>query len=637
MFTVKRSQKNPLLAPDTNNQFESYAAFNGCPIEAGKTTHLLYRAQSIPEPIENGTFSLSTVGHALSTDGGITFKERKQLIAPQEVWERFGCEDPRVNKIDGTYYIFYTALSTFPFSGEGIKVAVALTKDFKTITERHLITPFNAKAMTLFPEKIGGKYWALLTVNTDVPPKPSVIALAKFKTIDQIFDTKYWEKWYAELDTHILDIPKKGDEQVEVGAPPVKTKEGWLVVYSHIQKYFSDHKVFGIESLLLDIENPHNIIGKTEGPVLVPEESYERYGTQPNIIFPTGALIKKDRLHLYYGATDTTTATASLPLKPFLASIKFPHVRDGFKRLSKEPILSPNPNLPWQANAVFNPTTLELGRKIHILYRAMSKDNTSVVGYAMTRDGVTILENLDYPIYTPRENFERKGIPGGNSGCEDARVTLIGDRIYMCYTAYNGIQPPQVALTSISKENFLNKLWNWEKPILITRDGVDDKDACIHPEKVKGQYFLFHRVNHTIVGDFGSTLEFKERNNFKNIPILHRRPGMWDGEKVGIAATPIKTAYGWILLYHGVSHDSVYRIGAVLLDLKDPTIVLARTTDPVFEPMERYEKEGQIKNVVFPCGAIVRGDDLIIYYGGADSVVNVASISLLELIKSLVG
>ncbi|MFA6297193.1 MAG: hypothetical protein WC629_01385 [Candidatus Paceibacterota bacterium] len=635
MFTVKRSQRNPILSPDTNNHFESYATFNGCPIDVGKTTHIVYRAQSLPEQTEGGSFSLSTIGHATSTDGGVTFKGRHQLIEPKEPWERFGCEDPRVTKIDDTFYIFYTALSSFPFGGESIKVAVALTKDFKNITERHLVTPFNAKAMTLFPEKIGGKYWALLTVNTDTPPKPSVIALAKFKTLDQIFDKKYWEKWYAELDTHVITIPQEVTEQVEIGAPPIKTKDGWLLVYSHIQRYFSDKKIFGIETVLLDLEDPHKIIGKTRGPILIPEETYELYGTQPNIIFPSGALIRKDRLYIFYGSTDTTTSMASLPLQPLLNSIKFPHTGDGFKRLSKEPILSPNPDLPWQANAVFNPTTLELGRKIHILYRAMSKDNTSVVGYAMTRDCVTILENLDYPIYTPRENFERKGVPGGNSGCEDARVTLIGDRIYMCYTAYNGIQPPQVALTSISKDNFLNKIWNWEKPILITRDGVDDKDACIHPEKVKGQYLLFHRVNHTIVGDYASTLEFKERNNFKNIPILHRRHGMWDGEKVGIAATPIRTAYGWILLYHGVSHDSIYRIGAALLDFEDPTKVLARTTDPVFEPMERYEKEGQIKNVVFPCGAIVRGDDLIIYYGGADSVVNVASISLLELVKSL--
>jgi predicted GH43/DUF377 family glycosyl hydrolase len=637
MFTVKRSHKNPILSPNAQNAFESYAAFNACPIEVGKTTHLVYRAQSIPEPLDGGgSFSLSTIGHAISTDG-VNFKEHKLLIEPTESWERFGCEDPRVCKVDKRYFIFYTALSNFPFNGDGIKVGVAITKDFKTIEERHLVTPFNAKAMCLFPDKINGKYMAILTVNTDRAPKPSVIALAKFKTIEEMLDPTYWEKWYAELDKHVLDIWHNPNEQVEVGAPPLKTSEGWLIVYSQIKNYFTNDKIFGIETLLLDKEDPSKIIGKTHGPILIPEEGYELYGNQDNIIFPSGALIKKDRLHIYYGATDTTTAIASVPLKPLLNAIKFPYLREGFKRLSKEPILVPNQNLAWQANAVFNPTTLYLGRKIHILYRAMSKDNTSVVGYASTKDGVHIVENLDYPIYTPRENFERKGVPGGNSGCEDPRVTIIGDRIYMCYTAYNGIQVPQVALTSISKTNFLDKVWNWEKPILITRDGVDDKDACIHPEKVKGQYFLFHRVNHMIVGDFGSTLQFKERNNFRNIPIIKRRPGMWDSQKVGIAATPTKTKYGWILLYHGIADDATYRVGAALLDLKDPTIVLARSTYPVFEPQEKYEKEGQIKNVVFPCGAIVRDDDIIIYYGGADSVINVASISLTELLKSLIN
>ena len=92
------------------------------------------------------------------------------MIAPEEDWERFGCEDPRVTKIDDKYYIFYTALSVYPFAAEGIKVAVAVTKDFKKIEERHLVTPFNAKAMVLFPEKINGKYVALLTAHTDTPP-----------------------------------------------------------------------------------------------------------------------------------------------------------------------------------------------------------------------------------------------------------------------------------------------------------------------------------------------------------------------------------------------------------------------------------------------------------------------------------
>ena len=111
---------------------------------------------------------------------------------------------------------------------------------------------------------------------------------------------------------------------------------------------------------------------------------------------------------------------------------------------------------------------------------------------------------------------------------------------------------------------------------------------------------------------------------------------MWDGLKVGISVPPIKTKEGWILIYHGVSARSRYRVGAVLLDLDDPTTVLARTTDAIFEPREAYELEGQVNYVVFPCGAVVKDDIIYMYYGGGDSVVDVASISIKDLLDSLI-
>jgi predicted GH43/DUF377 family glycosyl hydrolase len=110
---------------------------------------------------------------------------------------------------------------------------------------------------------------------------------------------------------------------------------------------------------------------------------------------------------------------------------------------------------------------------------------------------------------------------------------------------------------------------------------------------------------------------------------------MWDGVKVGISGPPLKTKAGWLLFYHGVSETSTYRMGAVLLDLADPTTVLARTAAPLFEPIEDYEMKGIIPKVVFPCGNIIRKDDIYLYYGGADKVVGVATISLSNLLKIL--
>ncbi len=633
MFIVKRSKKNPILSPIKEHAFENFSTFNGNPVEVGKAIHLVYRAQSLPETFENNRFSLSVIGKATSLDG-INFKNREQFIYPEHVWERYGLEDPRVTKIAGKYFIFYTALSVYPFSGDGIKVGLAISKDMKTVSEKHQITPFNAKAMCLFPEKINGKYVAMLSANTDKPP--ARIALAEFSKLQDMWDPKYWRKWYKDLDKHAINIPKLDTDQVEVGAPPIKTKQGWLVVYSHIKNYFSNDKIFGIRTLLLDLKNPKKIIGKSRGSFLIPEESYEKYGQAPNIVFPSGARVSKDKLFIYYGATDTTCAVAEVDFQALMTSMKDPiSEEDGFKRLTEGPLLVSRPNIAWESKAIFNPASILLGGKIHILYRAMSEDNTSVIGYAQSLNGTEITLRSDKPIYVPREAFEEKRVPGGNSGCEDPRLTKIGNTVYMYYTAYNGITPPSVAETHISEKDFLARKWNWSKPVLVTRDGVDDKDGCLHPEKVNGKYFLFHRVDNQICGDFGESPSFKERNNFRNITILGPRKGMWDSKKVGMSVPPIKTDKGWILLYHGVSDESTYRVGAVLLDLKDPTIVLSRTTDYLFEPVLDYERKGQVNCVVFPCGAVVKDGNILMYYGGADSVIDVATISLQKLLDVL--
>ena len=153
MFTVKKSPNNPLLSPDTNVPWEAKAVFNCSPIKDGKTTHYVYRAMSSTESYFGTNISISSVGYT-SSENGIDFSDRKQLIAPENEWEKYGCEDPRVTKMGDKFYIFYTALSDYPFNAKSIKIAVAITKDFKKIEEKHLVTPFNAKAMALFPEKI---------------------------------------------------------------------------------------------------------------------------------------------------------------------------------------------------------------------------------------------------------------------------------------------------------------------------------------------------------------------------------------------------------------------------------------------------------------------------------------------------
>ena len=626
---VKRSRENPIFIPDPHVEWQAAAAHNPCVVRHDGKVHMLYRAVSLKRQVGGMEAEVSSVGHAESDDG-IRFGEGSRLIAPEHDWEQFGCEDPRATEFEGRFYVFYTAVREF--SAEGIKVAVAVTKDLETIEEKHLVTPFNAKAMALFPERIGGKIAAILTVNTDHPPAKVCIAL--FDRIEDLWSEEYWNKWYADLGAHVLAIEENGQkDQIEVGSAPLKTKDGWLIFYSYIYDYFSPPAIFGVQAVLLDLENPMKIVGEVKRPFLVPEEEYEYYGRVPHIVFPSGALIQKQDVYLYYGAADTVSCVAILPLDVLLERLVFTAKRD-LVRFEGNPIITPAASRAWEAQATFNPAAIYEDGRVHILYRAMSNDNTSVFGYASSEDGVHITERLTEPVYVPREPFEAKGVPGGNSGCEDPRLTKIGDTMYVCYTAFNGKDAPRVALSSISVKDFLRHEWNWATPVLISPPARDDKDAALFPRKIGGKYVFLHRLGSEIWIDFVDSLAFDGTTKFLGGKILMRpRDTAWDSRRIGGTSPPIETKYGWLLFYHGISkRTGHYNVRVALLDLKDPTIVLYRTHDPLLEPETPYEKEGVVPNVVFPCGATTIRKQLLVYYGGADKVVGVAMMDDIEVL-----
>lgn len=651
---IKRSTNNPILKPDRNNFWEAEAAFNGCPVIKDGKVFLLYRALSLPHYHHSAHMKMmaSCIGIAESKDG-VQFSNRRKFIVPEESWERFGCEDPRVTKLNGRYYVFYTALSEYPFRADGIKIGLAISKDLKTVASKHLVTPFNAKAMALFPEKISGKIWAALTVNTDKPP--AHICLVNFDSEDELWSEKKWQKWYQNFEKYSLKLQREPRDHIELGSPPIKTKKGWLLIYSHIRNYFGGERLFGIEAVLLDLANPLKVLARTEMPILTPDEYYERIGLVPNIVFPSGALLnpakslkglrhgaddsvttKGDWIYFYYGAADTTCCLAFVELGSLLEQMLEKEKRMvRLVRAKENPIILPKSENSWESKAVFNPAAVYLEGKVHIVYRAMSENNTSVMGYASSRDGINIDERLPEPIYIPREPFEEKRNPGGFSGCEDPRLTQIGNRIHMLYTAYNGQEPPRVALTSISVKEFLAKEWNWAKPVVISPSDFDNKDALLFPEKFNGNYIFIHRVGTDVDFALRPSLDFQAGDWLEEHRWLFKRKGWWDSKKLGAAAPPIKTKEGWIMLYHGVSDNGVYRVGAVLLDSKNPLKIIGRTDNPILEPEMTYEKEGQVRNVVFPCGTVLLGKTLFVYYGGGDQVIGVATVDINKLIRAL--
>ena len=292
------------------------------------------------------------------------------------------------------------------------------------------------------------------------------------------------------------------------------------------------------------------------------------------------------------------------------------------ERFQGNPILKPTSEHAWETRAVFNAATLYVDGRVHILYRAVGNDGVSRLGYASSLDGYHIEERLSSPVFEPANYTEK-------DGCEDPRLTLQSEQIIMAYTALRDrvSNAHQIALASIAMDDFINKRWNWGER-WTPFAGVRNKDAAILPCKVSGRYVMFHRIDPDICITYSDDLQ-----HWSDIKaIIGPRMGKWDCLKVGAAGPPIEINEGWLFIYHGSNFENVYRLGVLLLDKDDPERVLYRSEKPVLEPTTDYERFGRVPNVVFSCGAILMDNQLLIYYGGADTVVCVATYDLSELI-----
>jgi beta-1,2-mannobiose phosphorylase / 1,2-beta-oligomannan phosphorylase len=640
MRQLQRDANNPLLRPAPEATWESLAVFNPCVIKVDSGYHMLFRAEGPVERTDAPAFVQSSIGHATSVDG-VHFSGRRQILRPENAWERFGCEDPRLSRVGDRFYIFYTALSTYPFEASGIRVGVAVTRDFEHF-EKHLVTPFNAKAMALFPERIDGRLAAILTVHTDMPP--SKVAIAWFDREEQIWSEAYWQEWYRQLDRHVIPLLRGPGDHVETGAPPILTEDGWLLLHCYIQNYRERWRTFGIEALLVDTHDPQRVIQRTCEPLLTPQRDYEINGRVANVIFPSGAVINGGDLVVYYGAADTYCCAARMPIAHLQDELRTNHasefapsrrVRQGFRRFEGNPILTPRTEFAWESKATFNPAAVRLADKVHLLYRAMSADGTSSLGYASSEDGLHFDDRPPFPVYQPRAIFEHKRREG-NSGCEDPRLTIMDDRIYLFYTAYDGFTP-RVAYSAISVDEFLKRDWNWQPPVAITPPNIDDKDGCLLPKRIDGKYVVFHRAGEDICINFVDDLAFG-KDDWVDEPSAKIKPRKeyWDNRKFGIAAPPIETPLGWLLFFHRVTKPvPVYKVEAMLLDIADPRRVIAETGATLLEPETSDECRGQTPNVVFPCGAVLLDEQVYLYYGGGDSVCCVARMPLQEIFKRL--
>ena len=377
-----------------------------------------------------------------------------------------------------------------------------------------------------------------------------------------------------------------------------------------------------------------------------------------------GAYLNEDMIKVYF-YDDRAKDIYTLDLhEPY--SRRNPHPEKAMlKKYVNNPILAPHPHNDWENHTTFNPTAIQIDSTTHLLYRAEGSAGLSVIGYGKSHNGI-VFDRLTHPIYVPTMNFEGVNIDsriiqtfkkgryksGYNyypsnyldshiwHGVEDPRITEIEGRLYIVYAAYNGYQQARPAITSISKNDFLNAKWNWKTPQpmtdIATYHGQGNKNVVLHPEKVRGKYMLFHRIWPHIRIDYVDTLDFGPGKKYlKEMACIKARGDSWDSHKIAIAAAPIRIDEGWLVIYQGAgSNDRRYKVGAMILDYENPEKVLYRSNYPIMAPSQWYENEHKF-GVAYPCGAVVREGVLCVYYGGSDKYVCLAQAPLREFVDKL--
>jgi predicted GH43/DUF377 family glycosyl hydrolase len=192
-------------------------------------------------------------------------------------------------------------------------------------------------------------------------------------------------------------------------------------------------------------------------------------------------------------------------------------------------------------------------------------------------------------------------------------------------------------------------LRSFEYETMLTPPGIDDRDGVLFPGKAGGRYALLHRPTNWVGGAYGTDrpgiwlarsddlINWDYGTGGRCLLMKPREGVAWEAARIGAGPPPVRTEAGWLMIYHGVDDRHVYRVGAALLDLDDPMTVLGRTDEFLMEPELEWERTGIIPNVVFPTAAVPRGGQLLVYYGGADRVVGLATAEMDQLLDHLLS
>lgn len=236
-------------------------------------------------------------------------------------------------------------------------------------------------------------------------------------------------------------------------------------------------------------------------------------------------------------------------------------------------------------------------------------------------DGIHFHDEPEYPPIFGKGRLEVFGI-------EDCRVATTSDGFYLTFTE----------VSSVAVGVGLMHTSDWQH---FTHHGMifppHNKDCALFEEKIGNKFFALHRPSSPELGGnyiwLAESLDRKHWGNHKCVATT--REGKWDSARIGAGASPIKTEAGWLEIYHGADYNHRYCLGALLLDLNDPSKVLARSEEPIMEPIAPYEQAGFFGNVIFTNGHLIEGDKITMYYGASDEVICRAELSIKEILKTL--
>lgn len=340
MITV---EKHGIILSPTNREFENNGVLNPGIYQEGNTVHILYRA------VQEGNFS--TIGYA-KIEGPFKIVERLEqpLITRDFDYEKHGVEDPRIVKIEDTYYITYTA-----YDGINAMGALATSKDLIHFEKHGIITPkinyqeyeklvlccgtklnpkyhhyyrlfsqiglvgdetrlLRDKDVAFFPRKINGKFAMLHRIW----PGIQIVYFNHWEDLTKSF----WENYLKNLSDYIVIDPKGAFEVSYIGAggPPIETKNGWLMIYHGVQE---THKgvIYHAKAALLQLDKPENEIARLDLPLFSPTKQWEIEGEVNDVVFPTGHALFGDDLYIYYGAADTHIAVAKMNINELILEL----------------------------------------------------------------------------------------------------------------------------------------------------------------------------------------------------------------------------------------------------------------------------------------------------------------------------